>query len=81
MAVLIKDTDMVLSFVLALCDQYDSQIMPLNPFTPTSNQDRISPYNINTISSRQLLIEDLILCFQDQEDFKSEPIKMPYCII
>ena len=23
----------------------------LNPFTPTSDQDRISPYNINTISS------------------------------
>ena len=22
----------------------------LNPFTPTSDQDRISPYNINTIS-------------------------------
>ena len=26
--------------------------MILNPFTPTSDQDRISPYNINTISSR-----------------------------
>ena len=24
----------------------------LNPFTSTSDQDRISPYNINTISSR-----------------------------
>ena len=24
----------------------------LNPFTPTSDQDRISPYKINTISSR-----------------------------
>ena len=26
----------------------------LNPFTPTSDQDRISPYNINTISSREV---------------------------
>ena len=27
----------------------------LNPFTPTSDRDRISPYNINTISSRQVM--------------------------
>ena len=27
----------------------------LNPFTPTSDQDRISPYNINTLSSRQVM--------------------------
>ena len=27
----------------------------LNPFTPTSDQGRISPYNINTISSRQVM--------------------------
>ena len=27
----------------------------LNPFTPTSDQDRISPYNVNTISSRQVM--------------------------
>ena len=26
-----------------------------NPFTPSSDQDRISPYNINTISSRQVM--------------------------
>ena len=26
-----------------------------NPFTPTSDQDRISPYNINTISSWQVM--------------------------
>ena len=25
---------------------------PLNPLNPTSDQDRISPYNINTISTR-----------------------------
>ena len=27
----------------------------LNPLTPMSDQDRISPYNINTISSRQVM--------------------------
>ena len=27
----------------------------INPFTPTSDQDRISPYNVNTISSRQVM--------------------------
>ena len=27
----------------------------LNPFTPISDQDRISPNNINTISSRQVM--------------------------
>ena len=27
----------------------------LNPFTPKSDQDKISPYNINTISSRQVM--------------------------
>ena len=27
----------------------------INPLTPMSDQDRISPYNINTISSRQLM--------------------------
>ena len=26
-----------------------------NPFTPTSDQDRISPYSVNTISSRQVM--------------------------
>ena len=26
-----------------------------NPFTPTSDQDRISPHNIDTISSRQVM--------------------------
>ena len=28
---------------------------PFLPFTPTSDQDRISPYNIYTISSRQVM--------------------------
>ena len=27
----------------------------LNPLTPTSDQDRISPYGINTISTRQVM--------------------------
>ena len=26
----------------------------INPLTPVSDQDRISPYNINTMSSRQV---------------------------
>ena len=30
-------------------------IMGINLFTPTSDQDRISPYNINTTSSRQVM--------------------------
>ena len=30
-------------------------ILRINPFTPTSDQDRISPYNIDTISSRQVM--------------------------
>ena len=33
----------------------NNQILGVNPFTPTSDQDRISPYNINTISSRQVM--------------------------
>ena len=31
------------------------QLMPLNFLTAISDQDRISPYNINTISSRQVM--------------------------
>ena len=27
----------------------------LSPFTPVSDQDKISPYNINTMSSRQVM--------------------------
>ena len=30
-------------------------MVSFNPLTPTSDQDRISPYNINTISSRQVM--------------------------
>ena len=28
---------------------------PFNPLTPMSDQERISPHNINTISSRQVM--------------------------
>ena len=39
-----------------LCIIILSLTIPLiNPFTPISDQDRISPYNINTISCRQVL--------------------------
>ena len=33
----------------------EENILYVNPFTPMSDQDRISPYNINTISSRQVM--------------------------
>ena len=32
--------------------QRDIEIGDINPWTPVSDQDRISPYNINTISIR-----------------------------
>ena len=32
-----------------------STLLHINPSTPTSDQDRISPYNNNTISSRQVM--------------------------
>ena len=32
-----------------------------NPFTPMSDQDRISPHNVNTISTRQVLRIEKIL--------------------
>ena len=34
---------------------WNVDIIMVNPLTPTSDQDRISPYNINTISSRQVM--------------------------
>ena len=40
-----------------------------NPFTPTGDQDRISPSNINTISSRQVMrIEKNINCMADSKE-------------
>ena len=42
--------------LVGMCKPVTSLILTcLNPFTPTSNQDRISPYNINTVSSRQVM--------------------------
>ena len=31
------------------------ETVQLNPLIPMSNRDRISPYNINTITSRQVM--------------------------
>ena len=31
------------------------EMLGINPLTPISDQDRISPYNINTISIRQVM--------------------------
>ena len=33
----------------------DSWVIIINPLTLTSDQDRISPYNIDTISSRKVM--------------------------
>ena len=33
----------------------EENILYVNPFAPMSDQDRISPYNINIISSRQVM--------------------------
>ena len=35
--------------------QYYHSSKHVNPSTPMSDQERISPYNINTISSRQVM--------------------------
>ena len=40
-------------FIVNIVTTYSS--VSFNPLTPTSDQDRISPYNINTISSRQVM--------------------------
>ena len=37
------------------------QLMPLNFLTAIRDQDRISPYNINTISSRQVMRIKIII--------------------
>ena len=37
------------------------QLMPLNFLTAISDQDRISTYNINTISSRQVMRIKIII--------------------
>ena len=46
---------------IAIKEENNNNLFPpqghltLNPFTPMSDQDRISPYNINIISSRQVM--------------------------
>ena len=45
-----KGSDWVTIKVLIVCLHKEF----IYPFTPTSDQDRISPYNMNTISSRQV---------------------------
>ena len=32
-----------------------NRVDDVNPLTPTSDQDRISPYNVNTMASRQVM--------------------------
>ena len=39
---------------IAQCN-VDLCMMKFNPFTPSKDQNRVSPYNINTISSRQAM--------------------------
>ena len=43
------------SLILVKLKEIKLKEVKLNPFTPTSDQDRISPYNINIISSRQVI--------------------------
>ena len=61
---------LLIYFFVALCIELDSLncryipskslccccgVVFFNPLTPICDQDRISPYNINTISSRQVM--------------------------
>ena len=53
---LILDLLVLYTVTTNLCIIILSLTIPLiNPFTPISDQDRISPYNINTISCRQVM--------------------------
>ena len=36
-------------------DRSNQLSLGFNPFTPTSDQDVVSPFNVNTISSRQVM--------------------------
>ncbi|RMX53040.1 hypothetical protein pdam_00020356 [Pocillopora damicornis] len=51
--------------VQQLQGRINNQILGVNPFTPTSDQDRISPYNINTISSSQKYVENFEISTQN----------------
>ena len=41
-------------YICSLCTG-EQNVIQLNPLTPMSDQDRISPYNINTISTGQVM--------------------------
>ena len=52
----IPPTDAAPHFLLKLTPLFRASIIiSVNPLTPMSDQDRISPYSINTISSRQII--------------------------
>ena len=57
--------DLLVHFTVTsnLCIIILSLTIPLiNPLTSTTDQDRISPYNINTISCRQVMRIDTNIC-------------------
>ena len=41
--------------LIQLLNKQDRSVVNLNPLTPVSDQDRISPYCIYTISCRQVM--------------------------
>ena len=41
--------------MLVEASKKNKQLLQFDPLTPISDQDRISPYSINTISSRQVV--------------------------
>ena len=43
------------SYLRVALKEYKTLLQFVNPLTPMSDQDRISPNNINTISSRQVM--------------------------
>ena len=55
-----------------------SQDCCFNPSTPMSDQDRISPYNINTISSRQAMRIKKILIWGLFVDQISNSLNQPF---
>ena len=41
--------------MLVEASEKNKQLLQFDPLTPMSDQDRISPYSINTISTRQVM--------------------------
>ena len=41
--------------MLVEASKKNKQLLQFDPLTPMSDQDRISPYSINTISTRQVM--------------------------